>query len=395
MMDRPTRVPLTGWYPITVFRRVTVFFLAACSCTAPQGDALAGGSPVLHQEPISQQQEVVQAGGADAGAADNNADSPNVEVKSSELQLGDVRVLKDLTYARHDGSALLCDVYLPRNQQVKGGQQLKGGQQGRLAPVGSGRPAVLLIHGGGWALGDKWSVTAYARALAERGIVAVAMNYRHAPKYKFPAQIDDVRSALVWINQQADEYEIDSKRIGMFGYSAGGHLSCMIGTLSDASWETLKNTTNWSEEDPRWEQIPKVCGVVGGGAPCDFRDLPIDNTAIAYFLGGSRRQLPDTYTAASPAAHASPGDVPTLFIHGTHDAIVPIASSRILYEAQLKVGVPSRFLALDGPGHMLTFINSETKSATIEFLTQILFPEKNAENQGPPEKQGAPEKARP
>lgn len=93
---------------------------------------------------------------------------------------------------------------------------------------------------------------------------------------------------------------------------------------------------------------------------------------MSYFLGGSRREVPEVYEAASPAAHASPGDVPTLFIHGSADLIVPMASSRILFDAQQRFGVPSRFLALDGPGHMLTFVDPKTKKAAVEFLIEKL-----------------------
>lgn len=304
--------------------------------------------------------------------ATEEADS-TAPTASTVIQLSGARVIKDLVYASVGETSLLCDVYLPdpSTENSASGQS----DTAELAPKESElRPAVILIHGGGWAIGDKWSVSNYARSFAATGIVAISINYRHAPKYKFPAQVDDVRAALVWVEENAEEYCIDTSRIGMFGYSAGGHLSCMIGTLVDAPWETVRRTTKWTEDDPRWDKLPKVCSVVGGGAPCDFRDLPIDNTAIAYFLGGSRRDLPETYKAASPAEHASSGDAPTLFIHGSQDMIVPIASSRILFEAQQRAGVPSRFLALDGPGHMLTFISKETQTAALEFLTQTLLP---------------------
>jgi acetyl esterase/lipase len=284
------------------------------------------------------------------------------------------RVHKDIQYATVGETSLMCDVYVP-NPPEPAKTTNAAGENSET----DRRPAVLLVHGGGWASGDKWTVGSFARALAEKGVVAVSINYRHAPAHKFPAQVDDVRAALVWLVDHADDYNVDVDRIGMFGYSAGGHLSCMIGTLADAPWETVRATTAWDQSDPRWKKIPKVCGVVGGGTPCDFRTLPIDNTAVAYFLGGSRRECPETYRAASPAEHASAGDAPTLFIHGTTDLIVPIASSRVLYDAQVKAGVPSRFLAIEGPGHMLTFINPKTQSATIEFLCELLFPmSKNA-----------------
>jgi triacylglycerol lipase len=313
----------------------------------------------------------------------------------SETRMTGARVLKDVPFATPDQQTLRCDVYLPlakaepapeaerasidATEQATGQQGVAktahdsvGAQRGDASDRSGRRPAVVLVHGGGWAGGDKWSVGSYARALAEQGVVAISINYRLAPEFKFPAQIDDVRDALVWVAENADQFDIDTQRIGLFGYSAGAHLSCMVGTLADASWDSVQATTQWPKDDPRWKKLPQVCVVVGGGAPCDFRDLPIDNTAVAYFLGGSRREVPDVYQAASPVQHASAGDVPTLLIHGTADLIVPASSSRKLYQAQLASGVESQLLTLDGMGHMLTFINPRTLSATTEFLLDHL-----------------------
>lgn len=282
------------------------------------------------------------------------ADGPAVATDPSAKQA--IVVEADLEFACPDGEPLLCDVYRPAPTS---------GDDAKL-------PAVLLVHGGGWASGDKWTTAGYARAFAETGMVAITVNYRLAPTHKFPAQVDDIRAALAWLGEHADEYHIDTTRIGMFGYSAGAHLVCMIGTLSDADWSDVEPTTRWDPQDPRWQAIPPVCAIVGGGAPCEFRNLPMDNTAISYFLGGPRRELPEIYRAASPAAHASPGDVPMLFVHGTSDIIVPHASSRVLFDAQVAAGVASEYLALDGSGHMLTYLNPATRQAAIKFLTARL-----------------------
>lgn len=272
----------------------------------------------------------------------------------------DIYLVRNQTYVTVDSQPLLCDVYYPSPPQE--------GNVGEPTTF----PAVVLVHGGGWASGDKWAVTNFARSLAEAGIVAMAINYRHAPQYKFPAQVDDCRAALIWLSENAEQFHIDCERIGMFGYSAGGHLSCMLGTLNDAEWQDIAPTTQWLQDDPRWERLPQLRCIVGGGAPCDFRNLPEDNTAIAYFLGGSRRELPEIYRAASPVSHASAGDVPTLFIHGSRDIIVPLVSSRVLYEAQLRAGVPSRFVAIDGLGHMLAFLHPQTLKETLTYFTELL-----------------------
>lgn len=307
-------------------------------------------------------------GRADDAAAESavKSDAPlgNVPPRNTSAA---VEIHTDVLFAEPDGVPLHCDIYLPRgaNNEAPAPSQ-------DVARRSSGVPAVVLVHGGGWAAGDKWTTRGYALSLAEAGLVAVTINYRHAPAHKFPAQLDDVRAALAWVGSHADRYGIDAERVGLFGYSAGGHLACMIGTLADAPWSDVEPTTAWDRDDPRWKSMPSIRAIVGGGAPCEFRDLPVDNTAVAYFLGGSRRELPEVYHAASPTAHASSGDVPTLLIHGTRDAVVPVASSRGLFEAHRAAGVCSEYLPLEGPGHMLTYLHPATKNAAIGFLTSRL-----------------------
>jgi triacylglycerol lipase len=275
-------------------------------------------------------------------------------------------VQTNVCFTEHGDERLLCDVYLPAESSAE--------REGRR------HPAVVVVHGGAWVGGDKWAIGVFARRLADAGFVAVSINYRLAPRHKFPAQVDDVRSALVWLVESADEYGVDPQRIGMLGYSAGAHLSCMIGTLVDAEWEQIAPTTVWDRDDPRWAKLPKVTSVVGGGTPCDFTGLPTDNESLAYFLGGSRRQVPEAYRAASPVSHASPGDAAMLLIHGTRDLLVPIASSRKLYDLHQRLGIASQFVALEGFGHMLTFLHPQTRERAVQFLTEHL--------QGEPEPNG-------
>lgn len=299
------------------------------------------------------------AAGADDDSSSEVRSAPRAGEPSRESVAADgVRVETNICFAEHDGEQLLCDVYLPARPPGE--------------PRGTRRPAVVVVHGGAWVSGDKWAIGVYARRLADAGFVAVSINYRLAPKHKFPAQVDDVRSALVWLVESADKYGVDPQRIGMLGYSAGAHLSCMIGTLMDAEWDQIATTTMWPRDDPRWAKLPKVCGVVGGGTPCDFTGLPSDNQSLAYFLGGTRGQVPEAYRAASPVSHASPGDAAILLIHGTRDLLVPIASSRQLYDLHKRLGIASQFVALEGFGHMLTFLHPETRSRAVQFLSEHL-----------------------
>jgi triacylglycerol lipase len=268
-----------------------------------------------------------------------------------------VKVKANQRYSDAQGKAGLCDVYTPA-----------------VEPPQDGHPAVVVVHGGAWISGDKWTLEGYSRLLAKNGFVVVTINYRLAPQHKFPAQVDDVRDALVWTAKHAEQLSIDVSRLGMFGYSAGGHLSTLVSMLADEPLQVQRSASEWTPNDPRWKQLPKVQAVCAGGPPCEFRNLPMDNTALAYFLGGSRREKPDVYELASPTAHASPGDPITQIIHGESDLLVPILSSRALEDALKRVDVEVRFAAFPKQGHMLTFLNPATQQKMLAFFQDVLLP---------------------
>ncbi len=264
------------------------------------------------------------------------------------------KVLENQRYCENEGRAGLCDVYSPAGPAPR-----------------SGYPAVVVVHGGGWISGDKWTLEGYSRLLARHGIVAVTINYRLAPDHKFPAQVDDVRQALLWVASNAERFSIDVNQIGLFGYSAGGHLSALVASLADEPVEIQASASRWDPKDEKWRKLPSIRAVCAGGPPCDFRSLAEENKSLSYFLGGSRGEKPAVYDAASPAAHVSSQDPVTQLIHGDQDLLVPIDGSRAFHQAQLAAGVDSRLHVIAGQGHMVTFINPETGKVLLEFFQEV------------------------
>lgn len=294
------------------------------------------------------------------------------EVASTEVaspvkvdMIGNIRfsVSPDL----QSGNAGLADLYIP----VMPGDEIVTVEVPGRAPVhvtGRLRPAVVVVHGGGWMAGNKWMISGYAQQLAELGICVLNINYRLAPQAKFPAQVDDVRDALLYLGDHAEELSIDPARIGLFGYSAGGHLSALVGVLEDESREIQASASNWPLADSRWARIPRVAAVCAGGPPCDFQRLPLDNDALSYFLGGSRREFPELYLAASPIAHVSHGDPPIQLIHGETDMIVPLANSERFAAASREAGVSVGMTVIAKQGHIVTLLHPDTQSQVSDFF---------------------------
>src|SRR5206468_4942909 len=128
------------------------------------------------------------------------------------------------------------------------------------------------------------------------------VDYRLAPQFHYPTQLDDVRAAFGWLHAHASSLGVDPQRIAVMGYSAGAHLALLLGLV-----------------DPSDGVRPRA--VVAGAAPSDLTAYP-NSPVIAALIGGSGVDLPDAYADASPISHVSPGDPPVLLYHGRLDAMV-------------------------------------------------------------------------
>lgn len=126
---------------------------------------------------------------------------------------GDARVTRGIQFASPDGFALTLDVYQPRSA-------------GRV-------PILVQIYGGAWQRGAPGDNAAVAKYFASRGYVVFAIDYRHAPRWQRPTQIEDVRAALAWIRRRAAEYDGDPDRIALIGRSSGAQLALV------AAYETV------------------------------------------------------------------------------------------------------------------------------------------------------------
>jgi acetyl esterase/lipase len=169
--------------------------------------------------------------------------------------------------------------------------------------------------------------------------VVWAIAYRHAPRYRFPAQIEDVQAALAFIQQHATEYETDLERIALLGRSAGAHLAMLAAYRPDA---------------------PRIRAVVNYYGPVNltkgYYDLPhpdpIDVRAVLKaFLGGSPDELPELYRQASPISYVSQPQPPSLLVYGGQDHIIQAKFGRTLGDRLQAVGSQVIFLEIPWAEH--------------------------------------------
>ena len=212
---------------------------------------------------------------------------------TSESEI-DVEVTPDVVYGHKDGMALTFDVFHPRNAH--------GG-------------AVLYMVSGGWVSRwspPEWLIARNFRGLLEKGLTVMAVRHGSAPRYKVPEAEADVRRALRYIRLHSEELGVDEDRLGVYGGSAGGHLSLMLGLASD------DGVMDSSDEIMRTPA--RVAAVVAYYPPVDLRPIvgPSERFPALDFAE-------DQAASISPILFASSDDPPTLLIHGDADMLVNLS----------------------------------------------------------------------
>lgn len=207
-------------------------------------------------------------------------------------------------------------------------------------------PVVVVIHGGGWAAGSREGHNDLIWKFAQRGYVAVTISYRFAPKFPFPAQVEDAKCAVRYLRAHAKKLNINPQKIGAVGFSAGAHLSMMLGSM-DAG-DGLEGDGGHGEE------ASKVQAVVSFVGPTDFTadDLPAaTDNIIKNWLGGDTKEKAEAAKKASPITYVNKGDAPMLLLQGTVDPLIPNTQAYRMAEAMTKAGVKGRVELILGGGH--------------------------------------------
>ena len=189
------------------------------------------------------------------------------------------------------------------------------------------KPAIVIIHGGGWIEGDKSSFSTEQNPppgnifdFARQGFVAVTINYRLAKDAPFPAALHDCKCAVRWLRAHAENYQIDPRRIGVWGNSAGGHLALLM---------AMTNHQPEFEGDGPWKEFSsEIHAAVSDSGPIDLVAQHEHGTlrrVVEQFLGGppegDRLAL---YRQASPTNHIHSQVPPLLLIYGVDDNQVPV-----------------------------------------------------------------------
>jgi acetyl esterase/lipase len=214
-----------------------------------------------------------------------------------------------------------------------------------LPPAERPLPVIVHVHGGGWRRGSRRHPLPALGAdfydqLAAQGFAVAAIDYRLSGEARFPAPLDDVRTAIGWVRDNAGPHRLDHGRVFLWGDSAGGHLA-LLAALTGAA----------------------AGGVVAWFPVTDLARLPDDVTDAggvpdrgpgsreALLLGAPAPEVPELAWEASPVAHASAAAPPVLLMHGAADDMVPPAQSIRLAGALRAAGATVELELVPGATH--------------------------------------------
>ncbi len=239
------------------------------------------------------------------------------------------------------------------------------------------RPAIVVIHGGGWLEGDKSSFASRQHGVpgniedfAELGFVAVTINYRLSRDAPYPAALEDCRCAVRWLRAHAKEYNLDPQHIGAFGNSAGGHLALLLGMTDMKS----------ADGQPYPHESSRVQAVVSDSGPLDLPYQYQHNQlkqVVSQFMGGppegDRTAL---YRQASPVHCITPDTPPLLLIYGGKDGQVPVETADQFVVDLGRAGVKDvsyvRLAAVDHCPYSLVRLAS-LRAVVDDFLVRVLM----------------------
>lgn len=288
------------------------------------------------------------AGAAEAALAALTDELP----ESSRLA---TRRIRNVPYARMAGRVLKLDVFTPVDPPAPGQR----------------RPALLQIHGGAWVIGDKREQgIPLLKAMAKRGWVGFNANYRLSPGATWPDHLVDLKRAIGFIREHADEYGVDPAFVAVTGGSAGGHLAAMMAlTQNDPRYQRGFEDVDTSVQAavPFYAvyDFTNRAGTMGD----EFTSWILEPLVMKAFLADE----PEKFAAASPLDQLRADAPPFLVIHGDNDTLAPVHDARTFVEELGAVSsAPVLYIELRGAQHAFDTFGSVRTRGVVKAVDRFL-----------------------
>ncbi len=268
----------------------------------------------------------------------------------------------NLVYCRQNGRDLHLDAFYPTK-----------------ASRGQLRPAVLLIHGGGWRSGDRSQHEPMAQRLAAAGYVAVTPEYRLSTEAQYPAAVHDLKAAIRWLRANARQYGIDTNRIATLGFSAGGQLAALLGATGNPATAgqalpTLEGAGCHQGHSTAVQAVVDIDGLLAFDHPESGEgDDRKSTSAATYWFGGPKAQTLALWHEASALTYADRQTAPIVVINSSVDRMH--AGRDDLLKQLTARGIYSEVHTFPEAPHVFPLFHpwfEPTMAYTITFLNKVL-----------------------
>jgi acetyl esterase/lipase len=273
--------------------------------------------------------------------------NPNKSVDDPRIE-----IIRDRVFHQEAGFQLKLDIYRPRNTKKK-------------------HPGILQIHGGAWITGSKRQASFLMARMAAQGWVCFSVSYRFSPDIVFPEHLIDVKRALRWIRNNAEEHGLDPDFIIATGGSSGGHLASMMAlTQNRAEFQP-----GFEKADTSIQGCVPVYGVFNFTDPFDEKSpFPAKAKVLKILCRGTPKTRPDCYQQITPANWISKQTPPFLVIQGETDALISATETQEFWEALQNEKVPhSAILRLPLVEHAFDIFPTLTAQCIVPTIAQYLI----------------------
>ncbi|MGO8960005.1 MAG: alpha/beta hydrolase fold domain-containing protein [Streptosporangiaceae bacterium] len=246
---------------------------------------------------------------------------------------------RNLTYC----NSQTLDLYIPR------------------AAVTRPLPVAIYVHGGGMTAGDKSDLNpVFLDALASAGYAVASVNYRLAPQFKFPAQIEDVKCAIRYLRAKAPKYGLNGREIFAFGTSVGGQVVALA---------ALTGPHSAFDVGPYATEPSNLIAVADMFGPANLtqRASGFSPSGIQQVFGTNDH--PDL-ALASPTHFVAPNSPPILLIQGADDTKVLKSQSIELYRDLKAAGDHTQLVLVQNMGHMFTHAGPKPLNPSLQQIAK-------------------------
>ena len=258
------------------------------------------------------------------------------------IPLEEIEITPDVVYGHKDGMALTFDMFRPTKNS-------KG--------VG-----VLYMDTGLWV--SMWTPPelklGFFKPIIDAGYTVFCVHHGSSPRYLLPDMVPDTKLALRVIEDRAAEFKVDPKRLGVFGFSAGGQLALCLGMTDDA------------EKPLEGEERSGITAIAVSFPVSDLRGIGNPENPLRKGIPALRITEPQA-EASSPILLVRPHVPPTLVIHGDRDRFIPLVCSERLCESLTKAGVDNELIVIPGGDHGFDSLgNHEMFAAIVRWFDKYL-----------------------